>query len=366
MRRLPTDALRPGEGMPSHPMPQTEVGFDVWGWLREKTKYQPTTRVRKMRKNITPWWADVLIVVGLLAAVLVPYCTGWRLRVGPSMGKTLGLVYQVKGNVMPTAVNQFVVVEEPAETRLKHWWDFPRRWVAKNTAKRVVELRPNGIIVKGDNDERSTDSRDWQQAVIPWSKIRGVITRRWPAPKTFAEKITWMYPPRDQVWSPDGLLVAIRQGDNLTVVNPSLRVVFSLPKESEFREWDGAKLFFDRQTMGDGVFYKETYETGPPEWRVEKRAPRLRPRSVPGVRLLCHLEFYEVAAGEKRITTADTPVLVLVTAPAPILLNGKSVAPGTPFTVQGRLHFAIPDGPPFDVPGSPVAVDIYEPTLGGR
>lgn len=180
----------------------------------------------KTRKNITPRWADALIVGALLATVLVPYYKGWRLKVGPSMGNTLGLAYQVKLNVRPTTINQLVVVEEPEETRLKHWWWFFRRWVVKDTAKRVVEFRPTGVIVQGDNDDRSVDSRDWHSA-IPWDRVRGVIVRRWPAPKTLREKITWLYPPRDQYWHPDGQIVATIGEGMLSVWNEPSRCMFS-------------------------------------------------------------------------------------------------------------------------------------------
>ncbi len=184
-----------------------------------------------MKRKLTSRSADVLIVAGLLAAILIPYLAGVRIPAGPSMGKTLGRAYRISKDTDHLKINDIVVVEEPEETRLKHWYWFFRRWVLKDTVKRIVEIRKDGLILAGDNDERSTDSREWSKP-IPLSKVRGVVIQRYPSVNDFRGWAMWYFPPRSQHWNDQKTLAVARPEYGRTHL-----MIFVKPGNPVFQDW---------------------------------------------------------------------------------------------------------------------------------
>lgn len=86
MRRIPTDALRPGEPIPTHPAPK-DVGLDFWGWLREAVTYKPLTA---RQKRVAVWLAVSLALPIFLAAnVLTAKATDGRLGAVIAQGDSL-------------------------------------------------------------------------------------------------------------------------------------------------------------------------------------------------------------------------------------------------------------------------------------
>jgi hypothetical protein len=275
-------------------------------------------------------------MVVVVVSMLVAYQHGYRLRIGPSMGQTIGIIYRVDVGAQPTYVNQFVVVEEPEESRLKRWWSFPRRWFAKDTAKRVVEIQHDGVVVMGDNDERSQDSRDWRNAVIPWNKVRGVIVSRWPSAKSFRDQVTWRFPPRDQLWSEDSSMVAIAQGGELIVLERSGRETL-LGGYAE-KSWEGHPIVWRNGRLAykpdKRPFVWAIWDPRGPGYSFDlapvyaarcAKLPKFGPRSI---------EKFEMMAadfgGQPRILTLPKPVNV-----ASVVIDHDSAAPVT-LTVNGR------------------------------
>lgn len=91
MRRVPSGVLRPGESMPTHPAPQTEVALDFWGWLRGALTYKPMT-ARQAR--VAKWLCVALALpLAFSLCLIAARVTGGRVGAVVVAGNSASSVY---------------------------------------------------------------------------------------------------------------------------------------------------------------------------------------------------------------------------------------------------------------------------------